>query len=60
MSNDEFTQCLCEIRGDINIQEYDYNKEQIQSVVNLQGDLYLVMALFYEVQCTILNTPLLK
>ncbi|RHZ46291.1 hypothetical protein Glove_627g26 [Diversispora epigaea] len=48
MSDEEFTQCLREIRGDINIQDYDYHKEQIQTVVNWQGDLFLVMAFFYE------------
>jgi hypothetical protein len=47
MSNEEFTQCLREIRGDINMQDYDYIDDQ---VVNLQKDLFLIMAVLYKVR----------
>ncbi|GET04349.1 hypothetical protein GLOIN_2v1058196 [Rhizophagus clarus] len=45
MSSEEFTQCLREIRGDINMQDYDYIDVQ---AVNLQKDLFLIMALLYK------------
>ena len=51
MPNEEFTQCLREIRGDINMQDYDYNDEHGKSIVNLQKDLFLIIAILYEV-CT--------
>lgn len=47
MSNEEFTQCLREIRGDINMQDYDYIDDH---VVNLQKDLFLIMAVLYKVR----------
>ncbi|GBC14360.1 uncharacterized protein OCT59_024540 [Rhizophagus irregularis] len=49
MSNEEFTQCLREIRGDINMQDYDYIDDQ---VVNLQKDLFLIMAVLYKSMIT--------
>jgi hypothetical protein len=47
MSSEEFTQCLREIRGDINMQDYNYIDDQ---VVNLQKDLFLIMAVLYKVR----------
>ncbi|CAG8499948.1 9109_t:CDS:2, partial [Acaulospora colombiana] len=32
LSNDEFFQCLSEIRGEFNMQDYDYDEDQIQFI----------------------------
>ncbi|CAG8516742.1 2053_t:CDS:10 [Funneliformis mosseae] len=48
MPNEEFTQCLREIRGDINIRDYDFYDDQGKLIVNLQKDLFLIMAVLYE------------
>ncbi|CAI2175546.1 5792_t:CDS:10 [Funneliformis geosporum] len=48
MINEEFTQCLREIRGDINIRDYDFYDGQGKLIVNLQKDLFLIMAVLYE------------
>ncbi len=49
MTNEEFTQCLREIRGDVNIRDYDYDDDQGKLTVNLQKDLFLIMAVLFEV-----------
>ncbi|CAG8529431.1 3839_t:CDS:10 [Racocetra persica] len=53
MSNEEFSQCIREIRGDINLHDYDYN--QTLSVINLQRDLFLVIAILFEAMITRYN-----
>nr|CAG8448662.1 13904_t:CDS:10 [Entrophospora candida] len=48
MSNDDFKKCLGEIRGIIDFKEYDYNGQQLKSILNIQKDLFQLMANIFE------------
>ncbi|CAJ0758188.1 2398_t:CDS:10 [Entrophospora sp. SA101] len=48
MSNDDFKKCLGEIRGIIDFKEYDYNGQQLKNILNIQKDLFQLMANIFE------------